>query len=181
MANESGDLKLLGNFRKLIDFVSADTHYNPGNADITKTALAIHYTASQASVNDVAAKQAPSKIAINDRQAAYDPLSGLIRRSFAMLKASGASKGVLEDAQTHLRKVTGARKPPKIKPNPATPEGETDKQHSASQMSFENRRGNVGAYVAILANVPSYNPNENELKLSSLQAVVTVEDKVEFG
>jgi hypothetical protein len=57
------------------------------------TALAIHYTASQALVDDVAAKQAPSKIAINDRQAAYDPLSGLIRRSFAMLKASGASKG----------------------------------------------------------------------------------------
>jgi hypothetical protein len=173
MANESGDLKLLGNFRKLVDFVSADTNYNPANADITKAALAIHYTASQGSVDDVAAKQAPSKIAINDRQAAYDPLSGLIRRSFAMLKASGASKGVLDDAQTNLRKVTGARKSPKTKPNPATPEGETEKQHSASQMSFDNRRGNVAAYVALLANVPAYNPNENELKLSSLQALVS--------
>jgi hypothetical protein len=35
MANESGDLKLLGNFRKLIDFVPADTYYNPADADIT--------------------------------------------------------------------------------------------------------------------------------------------------
>jgi len=28
MPNESGDLKLLANFRKLIDLVSADTDYN---------------------------------------------------------------------------------------------------------------------------------------------------------
>ena len=31
MATESGDKKLLGNFRKLIDEVSADPNYNPAN------------------------------------------------------------------------------------------------------------------------------------------------------
>lgn len=173
MPSESGDQKLLGNYRKLIDLVSADTNYNPANADIIKTALAAHYTESLAALDDVAAKNAPNKMATSDRQAAYEPLSGLMRRSFNMLKASGAAKGVLEDAQTHLRKVTGARKSPKTKANPATPEGESDKQHSTSQMSFENRRGNVAAYVALLENVPSYNPNENELKVSSLQALMS--------
>jgi hypothetical protein len=69
MATESGDQKLLGNYRKLIDLVTADANYNPANADITKAALAAHYTASLASVDDVASKNAPSKIAINDRQA----------------------------------------------------------------------------------------------------------------
>jgi hypothetical protein len=173
MATEAGDQKLLGNYRKLIDLVTADANYNPANADITKPSLAAHYTGSVAALDDVAAKNAPNKMATSDRQAAYDPLSGLMRRSFNMLKASGASKGVLEDAQTHLRKVTGARKSPKKKADPATPPAEDDKQHSASQMSFDNRRGNVAAYVAILANVPSYNPNENELKVSSLQALVS--------
>jgi hypothetical protein len=56
--------------------------------------------------------------------------------------------------------------------DPATPAVEGEKQHSASQMSFDNRRGNFVAFVAILANVPAYNPNENDLKLSSLQAVL---------
>ena len=172
MPTESGDQKLLGNYRKLIDLVSADANYNSANADITKAALAAHYTGSLAALDDVAAKNAPSKIAINDRQSAYEPLSGLMRRSFSMLKASGASKAVQDDAQTNLRKVTGARKSAKIKDNPATPAVEGEKQHSASQMSFENRRGNLSAYVAILANVPSYNPNENDLKVSSLQALM---------
>ena len=173
MPTESGDQKLLGNYRQLIDFVSADPNYNPANTIITKTALAAHYTASLAALDDVAVKSAPNKMATSDRQAAYEPLSGLMRRSFNMLKASGASKGVLEDAQTYLRKITGERKSPRTKTGPNTPAAEEDKQHSASQMSFDNRRGNVAAYVAILANVPSYNPNENELKVSSLQALVS--------
>lgn len=172
MPTESGDLKLLGNYRKLIDHVSADANYKPANPSIAIPALETHFAAAVASVDDVAAKNAPSKIAINDRQAAYEPLSSLMQRSFNMLKASGASKATLDDAQTNLRKVTGVRRSAKIKDDPATPAVEGDKQHSASQMSFDNRRGNVSAYVAILANVPSYNPNENELKVSSLQALV---------
>lgn len=172
MPTESGDQKLLGNYRQLIDLVSADANYNPANPDITKAALAPHYTAARGALDDVAAKNAPSKRAINDRQEAFDSLSGLMRRSFAMLKASGASKGKLEDAQTFLRKITGARKSPRIKDNPATPEVEGEKQHSASQMSHENRVGNVAAFVSILAHTPLYNPHENGLKVSSLQALV---------
>jgi hypothetical protein len=109
MPTESGDRKLLGNYRQLIDLVSADVNYNPANADITKASLTAHYAGSLAALDDVAAKNAPNKMATSDRQAAYEPLSGLMRRSFNMLKASGVSKGVLDDAQTHLRKVTGAR------------------------------------------------------------------------
>lgn len=172
MPTESGDLKLLGNYRKLIDHVSGELNYNPGNPDIATAGLETHYSAARAAVDDVAAKNAPSKMVINDRQAVYEPLSSLMRRSFNMLKASGASKATLDDAQTNLRKVTGARKSAKIKDDPATPAIEGDKQHSASQMSYDNRRGNVSAYVAILADVPSYNPNESELKVSSLQALV---------
>jgi|GEM_PF-5500175 len=107
MTNESGDQKLLGNYRKLIDLVSADTNYNPANANISKTSLAAHYTGALAALDDVAAKNAPNKMATSDRQAAYDPLSSLMRRSFNMWKALGASKGVLDDAQTHLRKAAG--------------------------------------------------------------------------
>jgi hypothetical protein len=172
MPTESGDLKLIGNYRKLIDHVSGDSNYNPANGDLATIPLESHYTASLAAIDDVAAKSAPSKLATNNRQAAYEQLASLARRSFNMLKASGASKAILDDAQTNLRKVTGERKSAKVKNDPNTPGDETVKQHSASQMSFENRRGNFNTYVSILANVPSYNPNEPDLKVAALQAVV---------
>lgn len=172
MPTESGDRKVIDNYRQLIDHVTADANYNPANPLIAKTALAAHHTAASAADDAVDTAAAPYKVAISARQAVFDPLSSLIRRSFAMMKASGASQAELDDAQTEVRKITGARKSPKKKTAPTTPAPEGDKQHSASQMSFANRRGSVGAYVAIVANVPSYNPNEDELKLSALQALV---------
>jgi len=39
MPSESGDMKLLGNFRKLTDFVSADPNYNPANQKIAIAGL----------------------------------------------------------------------------------------------------------------------------------------------
>lgn len=39
MPSESGDLKLLGNFRKLIDLISADAHYKHSNAALIPAAL----------------------------------------------------------------------------------------------------------------------------------------------
>ncbi|MDX6614843.1 MAG: hypothetical protein QOD75_4029 [Blastocatellia bacterium] len=167
---EAGDNKLLGNYRQLIDLVSADTNYTPANRTITKTALAAHHAAAQAAVAEIATRSAPNKLAISERQAAYDELPDLVRRSRNMLKASGASKEIMDDAETHVRKLTGGRKSTKTKHDPNTPEAEAAKQHSASQMSYDNQLGNFNAYVAVLNNVPAYAPNEDELKLPSLQA-----------
>ena len=49
MPTESGDKKLLGNFRKLIDEVSADPNYNPANSKLKKSALEAQYDAGDAS------------------------------------------------------------------------------------------------------------------------------------
>jgi len=62
MATESGDQKLLGNYRKLIDQVSADANYNPANADITKAALAAHYTGALAALTMWPPKARPTRL-----------------------------------------------------------------------------------------------------------------------
>jgi hypothetical protein len=38
MLTESGDQKVLGNLRKLIDFVSTESNYNPANLKVAKPA-----------------------------------------------------------------------------------------------------------------------------------------------
>jgi hypothetical protein len=168
MPTEAGDMKLLGNYRKLIDLVSAEPNYNPSNAKITKTALEDHYPTAIAAAQDVPAKKAPNTLAITEREAVFDELPGLMRRSLNMLTASGASPAIIEDAKPLARKLTGRRKSAKIVDDPNTPEDESAGQRSASQMSHDNQRGNFNAYRALLANVPSYTPNEEDLKLSGL-------------
>lgn len=170
MTTEAGDKKLLGNFRKLIDQLSADPNYNPANPKLTKTALETQYATGEAAVLDVATTGASNKLAVTERQLGYDDLGPTAIRSRDFLKSSGASKAVVDDAQTYVRKMTGARNSPvkTAKDDPTTPGDESKASHSASQMSNENRLGNFESYIEILKQVPSYNPNEADLKLTAL-------------
>ena len=177
MPSETGDMRVLSNFRKLIDQVSADAGYNPSNPLLAKTALETQYAAAHAAVENVAAKLAPNRIATGERVDAFEAMESQVKRSRNLLKASGASKQVLDDAETVVRKVLGRRKSAKAQPvtdvpdKADTPENQAGANHSASQMSFDNRLGNLNGYLAILTVATSYKPNEADLKLAALKAM----------
>ena len=178
MTTESGDMKLLGNFRKLIDHVSVETTYKPSNDDLKPAALEARYTAALATTQDVPASMAAYKAAINDRQSAYDALDRIVMRARNMLKASGADKNTLDNAETHVRKLLGRRKTAKAKadPNAATADPKTPAPaaaatHSASQLSFDNKAGNFDAFIEVVATVADYKPNEADLKVTALRAL----------
>lgn len=172
MATEAGDMKLLGNFRKLIDLLTAEPAYAPPNPKLTTTAMEAQYTTSLGAAGDVVNNMAPNKIAISERGAAFDQLPVILPRSRNVLKASGAAKEVVADVDTSYRKVLGRRKTPKVKDDPGTPANEATAQHSSVQTSYDNQLANAGAYVAILREIPEYKPNDNSLKLPALTALL---------
>ena len=57
--------------------------------------------------------------------------------------------------------------------HPATPENESAKSISASQMSFDNRIENMNKLIELLTAQPAYTPNEPELQVAGLTAVFT--------
>ncbi len=174
MSNESGDKKVLGNFRKLIDEVSAESAYNPANTRLKKTALEAQYTAADEAVDALAEAQAPNKLAISTREAGFGDLRALAVRSRNFLKASGAPKEVAVDAEQFVRKLSGGTRKAKAKaaaagdaapantPTPAT--------RSSSQMSYDNQIGHFRSYIEIVKNVTEYKPNEADLKVAALTA-----------
>ena len=177
MPTESGDKKLLGNFRKLIDEVSADPDYNPANTKLKKSALEAQYTAGDTSASAVSAARAPNKLAITDRETAFSGLRALAVRSRNFLKASGAPKPVTADAETFIRKLSGGRKSPKVKADPNAKPGDlaakAPTSSSASQMSYDNQVGHFESYIEVVKNVPAYKPNETDLKVTALTAFAT--------
>src|SRR4051812_39293542 len=110
MPNESGDLKLLANFRKLIDLVSADTDYKPSNTALKPTALEAQHAAGVAAAHDVPAKFATNMTTISDREAAFGDVNSLMSRVHGLAKASGASAEQVEDLNTFKRKLISKRK-----------------------------------------------------------------------
>lgn len=168
MANEGGDMKLLGNYRKLIDLLTGAPAYAPPNSNLTITALEARYTAAMAAVENVSTKMGPNKVAITAQKLAFDELPDKVTRPVNVLKASGASKEIVADLDTSKRKVLGRRKSVKIKDDPNTPENEASASNSASQMSYANQIGNFRAFLAVLDEISEYQPNDAGLKLPAL-------------
>lgn len=170
MTTEAGDMKVIGNFRKLIDWVSAEANYKPSNDSLKAVALETQYTNAWAAVEAIATKYAPYKAAINSRKTAFDLLRRKGRQIRNVMKASGASPETMANVDTPLRKLLGERKSEKAKDDPNAPPNGVGKQHSASQMSFDNRIGSFTILLSIVGTVTAYNPNEPDLKLTALQA-----------
>jgi hypothetical protein len=173
MPSESGDLKLLANFRKLIDLVSADANYNPSNTALVPLALNAQHASGLTAAHDVPAKLTLNMAAISDREAAFDGLSPRITRVHGLAKASGASKPQLEDLDTFRRKLISKRKAkPKVVTaatgDASASEPEAEKTHSSAQGSYDNQVGHVRGYLSALSALSSYNPNEADLKLPAL-------------
>ena len=170
MTTEGGNLKVVSNFRKLIEFVSSDPNYNPSNPLIITAALQSKEAAVSAAMEDVDNKNAPYKTAIRERVEAFEPLAPLARQVRNVAKASGASEAALANLETPLRKLSGGRASAKVKDDPKTPEDESAGQHSASQMGFDNRTGNFRSFIALVKELTVYNPNEANLKITALEA-----------
>lgn len=171
MATESGDAKLLGNFSKLIEFVSLNPDYNPANAALKVPALNARKAAAVNAVADIGAQEAPYKAAINSRLDRFEGLPPIVSRAGNMFKASGASAKSQENLKSVARRITGRRKTAKVTADPNTPEGEATKSHSVSQLSYENITANLDVFIAILKTVPAYAPNEPDLTTAGLTAL----------
>lgn len=173
MASESGEMKLLGNLSKLIELVSLHPEYNPANTALKPAALNAQKTVALSAAQNVGAKEALYKDAINERQEGFEVLPPTVSRVGNMFQASGAGKKSQDDLKTVARKITGRRKTAKVKDDPATPANEGIKSHSASQLSYENMVGNLDDFIAILATEPAYAPNEPSLTIAGLTALST--------
>jgi len=176
MANESGDLKLLANFRKLIDLVSADNQYKPSNAALKPPALESQHATGLAAAHDVPATFVTNMAAISDREAAFGEVNPTMSRLHDLAKASGARGEKITDMNTFKRKLI---RPRKAKPRAASTSGdaaaaapETDRQRSSAQTSYDNQVGHIRGYLGVLGTIGDYKPNEADLKLAALQAWV---------
>lgn len=171
--SETGHAKNVANFEALISFCTGyGAAYNPSKASIKLTALSALLTSANASLTAVNTALAPYGAALNAREAAFAPLSKLVTRIINALDASNVSKQVVSDAKTIARKIQGRRASQPVPDDPNTPEDESQKSISASQMSFDNRIQNFEQLVQLLTAQTGYAPNENDLKVTTLATLL---------
>ena len=174
--SETGHAKNVANFEDLISFCTGyGTSYNPNKASIKLPALNTQFTSAKNSLTTINTLLPPSTNAINARDIVFSPLNKLMTRINNAVASSNVSKQVIADAKTITRKLQGKRasdKLPTVADNPATPEDESQKSISASQMSFDNRIENMDKLIQLLASQTGYAPNETDLKVATLTTLL---------
>jgi hypothetical protein len=175
--SETGHPINVANFELIVtDVTSYGATYNPSKASLKVAALSTLLTTSKNAVNAVSAAEPAHKLAKNARDAAFKPLSQLVTKVINALKATDTTVQVDETAQTLVRKLQGRRATPKKteeQKKVAAEAGNEIVEISSSQMSFDNRIDNFDKLIKLLTSVSFYAPNEAELKVPALTAVLT--------
>ena len=177
MANnpETGHAKNVSNFESLISFVKGyGATYNPSKDSIKIVALEAILANAKQSLIDIDTLFPAYTNAVSAREFAFAPLSKIITRVNNAIKATDTTEIVDNSVKTLVRKLQGTRASAKISDEDKkllAEDGKEVNQISASQMGYDNRVENLYKLLMLLNSIPQYNPNEEELKISTLTAL----------
>lgn len=174
--SETGHAKNVANLDQLISFVTGyGAVYNPSKASIKLTALQTLSTNAKNAINAVNAALPAYSNAVAAREVAFEPLKKLSTRILNALKATDTTTQVDDNATTLVRKLQGKRATPKKTEEEkaiAKAEGTEIKEVSSSQLSYDSQIDSFDKLIKLLASVPLYAPNEAELKVTALTAIL---------
>lgn len=163
--SEVGNAKNVANLQKLTERVAVYALYNPPVESLTVESLQTLYTTASAKLTEVEDKRVANKNAIAARQATFENLKPTCTRIINFLQILGLEEGVLKQAKSINRRIQGGQKKSVTPPDPS---GETVNNISTSRQSYTQICENFGILLQLLATIPTYTPNENDLKLTSL-------------
>lgn len=176
--SETGHSKNVANFNKLImSCESQNGRYNPSNPQLSLENMRKLYAGSDIAVLAVNEVAPLFTTAANAREKVFLGVPGLATKVFNSAKSAGIDKQTVANLLTIKRKLQGSRAKPKAsKEKKATlkAEGKEIKEASASQRSFDNQINHFDMLIKAVAVIPEYKPNEEELKIDSLNKTLAI-------
>lgn len=170
---ETGHARNVQRFQEMVTFIDSwGGTYAPSNAAISLVSMQGKLANSGAEITNVTNQLAQAKTAINDRENAFKGLRKLVTRCVNYYESTGADQNRIDDARALKRKIDGARAQT-VEDDPATPEDESANSVSASQQSYTQLVQHFNALIELFGNDPLYNPAENDLKLLTLNTLLT--------
>lgn len=170
--SESGHAINVANFKQLTTSCTYfGLPYNPVNAALKLTALNTKAAQADSVMAALDAASGVYDVKVSARAVAFAPLDALATRIGRAYDSMSPNPANRKKVKALIRKIQGRRATEPDEPTPdeggTTPEPGTI---SASQRSFDNRVSNFGKLIQLLLADATYQPNEADLKLTSLQA-----------
>ena len=165
--SEVGHAKNVANLQNLTEQVITFTNYNPPVENLKIVNLQALYTAASIKLTDVEDKRHANKNAITLRQSAFENLKSTSTKIINHLEILGLPQGTIDQAKSLNRIIQGGQKKTTTPPDE---NGQPAPTVSISRQSYTQQAENFGILLQLLATIPSYAPNEDDLKLVNLNA-----------
>jgi hypothetical protein len=172
---ETGHAKNVATFEDLISFCAAyGATYNPSKATLKLATLNAQLATANAALQTVKSAKTAHDNATNAREILFKPLKPFATKIVNALAATDATVQTVADARSSNNKIQGKRVKAVEKPDAEALTAGTEpvRTASVSQQSFDKLTDNFAQLVATLTAEPKYLPNENELKLVALNAML---------
>lgn len=168
--SEVGHAKNIANLQDLISFCQGyGAVYNPTKSSLTIASLQTLYQTSLTSLNTAKTQKTSFDNATNERRNAFVPLKPLATKIVNAFAVSGVDTLAVANAKTVNKKLQGSSK----KPATVATETPTTTGISTSQQSYDRLIDHFANLIEVLQQNTLYNPNENDLKVTALQAKLT--------
>lgn len=169
--NETGHYKNITSFELMVQkALGMGPSYNPGKATIKIGSLQALLTQAQTDYAAVSPATIPYNTAVNQRIIIFQPYKTYATQILAAVKTSSdADPQTIKDLTTINRKIQGARAPKK-EAEPVGPNVPAPENISASQQSYDMKYDHFTKFTNLIATIPSYLPNEANLKIAAIQA-----------
>ena len=170
--SEVGHAKNVANLHKLTEQVKVYTLYNPPVDNIKVPNLENLHTTATTQLAKVEERRNANKNAITLRQSAFENLKSTCTKIVNQLEILGLPQGTVDQAKSLNRVIQGGKKrttsPPEGAPPPSGGTGEGSRNVSISRQSYTQQAENFGILLQLLDTIPTYNPNEDDLKTANL-------------
>jgi hypothetical protein len=173
---ETGHAKNVATFEDLISFCTGyGAAYNPSKASLKLPALSGVLGNAQSAMQLLKVAKTANDNATNERELAFEPMKKLSTKIVNALAATDATEQTVDDAKTVNLKIQGKRA--KAVKAPVAKVGEAavpaPKTASTSQQSFDKMIDHFSQLIATLTAEANYTPNESDLQVATLNAMIT--------
>ncbi len=181
--SETGHAKNVANFKDLTTRTKAlGTTYNPSVPGQMQPQLENQLTEARQALTALAKAAANFSDMVDEREALYGPLPKLVTRSLNVFRSCAETKEETDTARRMadlIRGVSAKIKPKKEeKEEAANTEEEENKEKkekktiSTSRQSYDSMYENFEKFIEVLALNTAYKPNEAELSVTGLRALL---------
>jgi len=175
-SSEKGHAKNVANLGTMITVASGfGTGYNPSKQSLTLPALNSLKEEAQECLKTINTHYINWSVAVDVQQQRFDGLNVLLTRVLGSVESGDASLAIRNGVKALTRKLKGTRiRKQAADPSPATTESQEAKASaiSTSRLSMDSRMENFEKLTQLLSEQPGYSPNEPDLQLTSLQALL---------